>query len=320
MIVRDLATIDFRTLSIFVLSCRRLSLTQCAQELNLPKSSVSKAIAKLEQHFSAQLLERSTRRLVITEVGQMVLDRAEHLLEEFHSLGHDVQNMEQQIQGRLRISAPPAFDSYLSEHIFLPFLNQWPKVQVTLESTDEFMDLFSHAIDMAIRVGKVVDERLVAKKLGYTTRVLAASPDYLARMGTPHTPEQLATHNGLRYQSAADVGPWSLISHHETVNVEINSNFSSSTIEAVLKAAINGLGIANLPLKNLTNELENGRLVRVLPQWHAIPMPIYLVYRPGANKPRRVQAMIEHITRLQDQFQFGPSHGLCCGQPGQCEN
>ncbi len=319
MIVRDLATIDFRTLSIFVTTCHRLSLTQCALEMNLPKSSVSKAISKLEQHFNTTLIERSTRRLVVTEVGQMVLERTENLLEEFHSLGHDVQNMEQQIQGRLRISAPPSLDSYLSEQIFLPFLNQWPKVQVALESTDDFIDLFTHSIDMAIRVGKVVDERLVAKKLGYTTRVLAASPAYLSRFGIPETPQQLVGHNGLRYQSAADIGPWSLISQHETINVEMNSNFSSSTIEAVLRSALNGLGIANLPLQNLATELENGRLVRVLPQWHAIPLPIYLVYRPGANKPRRVQAMIDHIIALQEQFQFGPSHGLCCGSNAQCQ-
>ncbi|NMU33946.1 LysR family transcriptional regulator, partial [Vibrio parahaemolyticus] len=108
MIVRNLETIDFRTLSIFVTSCRLLSLTKCALELNLPKSTVSKAITKLEQHFEAKLLERTTRKLVITEAGQMVLERAASLVEEFHSIGHDVQEMEQQIQGRLRISAPPA--------------------------------------------------------------------------------------------------------------------------------------------------------------------------------------------------------------------
>ncbi|MDF5073614.1 LysR family transcriptional regulator, partial [Vibrio parahaemolyticus] len=126
MIVRNLETIDFRTLSIFVTSCRLLSLTKCALELNLPKSTVSKAITKLEQHFEAKLLERTTRKLVITEAGQMVLERAASLVEEFHSIGHDVLEMEQQIQGRLRISAPPALDAYMAEHIFLPFLKQWP--------------------------------------------------------------------------------------------------------------------------------------------------------------------------------------------------
>ncbi|MGY5731732.1 LysR family transcriptional regulator [Vibrio chemaguriensis] len=314
MIVRNLETIDFRTLSIFVTSCRLLSLTKCALELNLPKSTVSKAITKLEQHFEAKLLERTTRKLVITEAGQMVLERAASLVEEFHSIGQDVQEMEQQIQGRLRIAAPPALDAYMAEHIFLPFLKQWPKVQIALEASNDFVDLFSHGFDMAIRVGQIVDDRLIAKKLGYTTRVLAASPEYLAECGVPKTPEDLTTHNCLRYQYVSEIGPWTLISQDNTVNVSISSNFSSTTVEAVLKGALKGLGIANLPMQNMTQELENGSLVRVLPQWHTVPMPIYLVYRPGANRTRRVQAMIDHIMSLRSQFEFGPRHGLCCGE------
>lgn len=167
---------------------------------------------------------------------------------------------------------------------------------------------------MAIRVGQIVDDRLIAKKLGYTTRVLAASPEYLAEFGVPETPEDLTKHNCLRYQYVSEIGPWTLISHDNTVNVSITSNFSSTTVEAILKGALKGLGIANLPVQNMTQELESGTLVRVLPQWHTVPMPIYLVYRPGANRPRRVQAMIDHIMSLRSQFEFGPRHGLCCGE------
>ncbi|WHI47723.1 LysR family transcriptional regulator [Microbulbifer sp. MKSA007] len=106
MIVRDLETIDFRTLSIFVTTCRLLSLTQCAEELGLPKSTVSKAISKLEEQLQAKLLERSTRKIEITDAGRVTLRRASLLVEEFKSLREDVREIEQQVQGLLRVSAP----------------------------------------------------------------------------------------------------------------------------------------------------------------------------------------------------------------------
>ena len=176
MIVRNLETIDFRTLSIFVTTCRLLSLTQCADEMGLPKSTVSKAISKLEDHLNAKLLERSTRKIQITEAGQVVLSRADHLVEEFKSLSEDVREIQQQVQGLIRISAPPAMGANLSQDIFPEFLKQWPKAQISLDLSYAFDDLFVQGIDLAIRVGQVVDDRLVAKEIGYRTRVLVASP------------------------------------------------------------------------------------------------------------------------------------------------
>lgn len=311
VIVRDLETIDFRTLSIFVATCRLKSLTQCADEMDLPKSTVSKAISKLEEHLQAKLLERSTRKIQITEAGQVVLNRASHLVDEFKSLSDDVRDIEQQVQGLIRISAPPGMGGYLANEIFPPFLKEWPKAQVSLELSYAFDDLFVQGIDLAIRVGQVADDRLVAKEIGYSTRVLVASPEYLKTYGIPQTPEDLKHHNCVRFQYTQGIQPWTLVSNEDTISVEVSSNFYCSNIEAIKQATIQGVGIAQVPVNNMTCELKMGSLVRILPDWHAVPMPIYLVYRPGTNKPKRIQTMLEHLMNRREMFQFGPDHHLC---------
>jgi len=319
MIVRDLETIDFRTLSIFVTTCRLMSLSQCADEMALPKSTVSKAISKLEDQLQAKLLERSTRKIRITEAGSIVLNRAALLVEELKSLGEDVRDLEQQVQGLIRVSAPPAMGGYLADEIFPPFLRQWPKAQLSLELSYSFDDLFSQGLDLAIRVGQIADDRLVAREIGYSTRVLVASPSYLEERGTPATPDDLAHHNCIRFHYTQGEQPWTLVSNeHETVSLDVSSNFYCANIEAIKQATAQGVGIAQIPVHNMTCELKTNALVRVLPEWHAVPMPIYLVYRPGTNKPKRVEAMIAHLLERKAMFQLGPDHHLCRGNPSNC--
>ncbi len=306
MIVRNLETIDFRTLSIFVTTCQQLSLTQCADLMDLPKSTVSKAISKLEDHLQAKLLERSTRKIHITEAGQIVFDRATQLVAEFNALTQDVQEMEQQVQGLIRISAPPTLGGFMTQQVLTPFMKRWPKIKVSLELSYGFDDLFAKGIDLALRVGQVADDRLVAKEIGHSTRVLVASPDYLAEHGTPSIPEELIHHNCLRFQGMAENTPWTLISGDETSSFSVNSNYSCSNMIGLKCAAKAGLGIAQIPINDLICEWSEDKLIRVLPEWHAVPMPIYLVYRSGINKPKRLEALLEHILSMKEMFQFGP--------------
>jgi DNA-binding transcriptional LysR family regulator len=280
--------------------------------MGLPKSTVSKAISKLEDHFQTKLLERSTRKIQITEAGQIVLKRAAQLVEEFRSLHQDVQEMEQQVQGLIRISAPPVIGAYITKEIIPPFLKQWPKAQISLELSYEFDDLFVQGMDLAIRVGQIADDRLVAKEIGYTTRILVATPSYLSKHSKPDTPQDLVNHNCIRFRYSPEQIPWTLVSPHETVSIDVNSNFYCPNIEAIKQAAVEGLGIAQIPVNNMLCELKKGELVRVLPDWHAVPMPIYIVYRPGVNKPKRVEAILKHLMNMKEHFQFGPDHHLCC--------
>lgn len=302
MFVRNLETVDFRTLQIFANTCKHMSVTHCADDMGLPKSTVSKAISKLEEHLETPLLERSTRRILITEAGQMVRERAEFLLEELKTLSQDVQELEQHVQGSIRLSVPTMMGSYIAQEIFPNFLKKWPKVHISLELSNEYVDLFTSGIDMAIRVGQVNDDRLIAREIGTSTKVLVASPEYLKSHGVPDSPEDLIKHNGISCFYMEEGMTWNLVSEQQTQQVEVSSNFSCSSLEAIKQATRQGIGIAQLPLNTVLCDLRNESLVRVLPDWNSGLLPIYLVYRPLRSKPKRMRTFIDYIQGEKDKF------------------
>ncbi|YAA42582.1 LysR family transcriptional regulator [Microbulbifer sp. ANSA001] len=304
MNVRDLETVSLRTLSVFVQVSKTLNLTLVAEQLGLPKSTVSKEISRLESHLKAKLLDRSTRRVELTEVGAIAYERALQLVEDFKALQHDVLVMEQQVQGLLKVSAPPALGEFLSQKVLPPFLKRWPKITVSLNLTYDFEDLFAQGIDLAFRVGEIQDDRLISRKLGYSTRVLVANPEYLAVHGAPQLPEELAGHNCLRFQFNPGESEWTLTSANSTINLSVSGNFFCANIQALKNATLNGLGIAQLPINNIVEELAGGQLVKVLPEWHVPPMNIHAVYRTGLNKPKKLAALLDFLNEEKGLFEW----------------
>ncbi|WP_444884212.1 LysR family transcriptional regulator [Microbulbifer sp. PSTR4-B] len=304
MNIRELETISLRTLSVFVHVCRTLNLSLAADQLELPKSTVSKEVSRLESHLKAKLLDRTTRRVALTEVGAIAYDRALHLIEDFKTMQNDVLVMDQQVQGLLRISAPPALGEFLSKRVLPTFLKRWPKITVSLNLTYDFEDLFSQGIDLAFRVGDIHDERLISRKLGSSTRILVASPEYLTTQGKPQQPSDLISHNCLRFQFNPGDTEWALTSKQSTMTLPVNGNFFCANISALKNAAVNGLGIAQLPINNIMEELGKGSLVNILPDWHVPPMDIHAVYRQGLNKPKKLAALLDFLTEEKNLFNW----------------
>ncbi|MFA0791141.1 LysR family transcriptional regulator [Microbulbifer echini] len=304
MNVRDLETISFRTLSVFVHVCRTLNLSLVADQLELPKSTVSKEVSRLESHLKAKLLDRTTRRVALTEVGAIAYERALHLVEDFKTMQNDVLVMDQQVQGLLRISAPPALGEFLSKKVMPAFLKRWPKITISLNLTYDFEDLFSQGIDLAFRVGDIHDERLISRKLGSSTRILVASVEYLTTHGTPKLPEELVSHNCLRFQFNPGDTEWTLTSDQSTINIPVNGNFFCANVSALKNAAVNGVGIAQLPINNIMEELDKGLLINILPNWHVPPMDIHAVYRTGLNKPKKLAALLDFLKEEKNLFKW----------------
>ncbi|MCY7295512.1 LysR family transcriptional regulator [Alteromonas sp. a30] len=302
MNVRDLETLSIRSLSIFVTSCQTLNLTQCAELMGLPKSTVSKEITKLEAHFKTKLLERSTRNVYITEPGRIVYQHALQMLDGLHMLQEDVRTMEEQVQGLLYISAPPALGSVLSELIIPGFLKRWPKTSIRLNLSYSFEDLFAGGVDLAIRVGKVHDERLVSRQIGASTRLLAASKSYVQQHGAPQIPEDLSAHNCLRFEFNHTTTKWALVSGENTKLIDVSGNFFCSNIPALRQVTLQGCGIAQLPISAVKEDVVKGDLVRILPDWHLSENPIFAVYRGGINRPKKLQAMLDYLSEHKDVF------------------
>lgn len=305
-IVQKSDTIDIRTLTIFVRACEELNLTRCAEALDLPKTTVSKAITRLETRLGLTLLERSTRRVQITEEGQVVLERARMLLTDFRSLTEDAQAMATEPRGLLRVAAPPVLGDYFSSHLAPAFLKKWPQVTIALSLSYSFDDLFSQNIDLAFRVGQIADDRLIARKFGQSTRIFVASPDYLSSQETIAQPQDLTRANCLRFTFNAQDSNWTLTNGRTTRFVPAHGNYFCSNVHALKQAAVSGLGVAQLPVHAIEPEVAAGTLVRVLPEWHVPPLPIYLVYKSGGGRPRRLQALLDFLMEHKAHFDFLP--------------
>lgn len=295
--------LDFRALNIYVTTCRLGSLSRCAEQLGLAKSTVSKEIRRLEQHLDVALLERSGRSVQPTEAGLIVHQRAFQLLQDFHNLRDDLLDLTGRVQGTLRLAAPPALGEYLSRQLLPGFLQRWSRVEVAMHLSYSFEDLFAQGIDLAFRIGQIADDRLVARQLGYSQRLLVATPEYLAGRDVIEIPEQLAAHNCLRFNCSPSDTDWTLCREGEATQVTVQGNFSCGSVQALYQAALQGVGIAQLPVTMLTEQLMSGQLVQVLPEWSIPGMPIYVLYRGGVNKPQKLQVFLDYLFEQQALFE-----------------
>jgi len=301
--VSDIETIGGRSLSVYVATCELLNLTRVAEKFGLPKSTVSKEIARLEEHFDLVLLERSTRRIRLTEAGKIVYERARQVLFDLKSLRNDLSQLDKEIRGVLRIAAPPSLGNYVVENILPDFSKQYPKVLVALQLSYSFDDLYANSIDLALRVGRVHDDRLVAHQLGSSSRVLVASKAYVEQHGSPAHPEDLSQHNCLRFSYTPDVSNWTLQSTSgESATISVHGNFFCANIPALVEAVRAGLGIAQLPFSALRMATTTDAMQGVLDEWHITANPIFSVYRPGLRKSRALQAMLDHLDDHKDLF------------------
>ena len=269
----------------------------------LPKSTVSKEISRLEKHFKTKLLERSTRNIYITEPGNIVYQRALQVLDELKALNEDVQTMEEHVQGLIKITAPPVLGEILSKSVIPEFLKQWPRASIHLNLSYSFEDLFAENYDLALRVGQIHDDRLVCRQIGVSTRYLVASKEYIQNFGNPSTPEELPKHNCLRFQFRHDFSEWPLTREGETKVINVHGNFFCSNIHALKQLALQGGGIAQLPISAIKDDLIQRKLVRVLPNWDIPTNPIYAMYRSGLNKTKKLQAILDFLDKKQHIFE-----------------
>lgn len=302
--MRNWETLELKQLRYFVKVGLLLNITRAAEALGVPKSVVSKTIHKLEDNLGSVLLERSTRVVSLTEAGKVLLPRAMSLLEESQYLFSDLQTLSTDVSGHLKLAAAPAFGEYLSRTIIPAFLKKWPEVRVSLELSYSYENLFEKGLDLVFRFGDVKDDRLIAKPVGSTARLLVASEEYLAKHSVPKKPADLSSHVCNSIAMHQQSSQWLLSRETKEVSVEVTGRFNCSSIEALKAATLSGLGIAQLPPFSMGEELAAGKLVRVLPQWTAHPMDISVVYRQGLNKPAKLAAFLDFIEKHKELMVF----------------
>jgi DNA-binding transcriptional LysR family regulator len=292
--VREKETIETRDLRLFDEVVRRRSLTAAAAALDVPKSIVSKRLAALEERLGVRLIERTTRRIEVTQAGRVLQLRAQSLLGEVDGLAADLRQLETQVRGRVTIAAPPDLGAQLAGTLVPRFIAAHPEVSVSLRLDYGFTDLFDPDLDLAFRIGEARDDRLVARAVGELRHVLVASPAFARRHRT-RAPAELAALPALSFFDDAELARWRLTDGRRVIDVGVRALLTARSFPALLRAAEAGLGVAYVPAFVAREPLQQRRLVRVLSRWASPPRPILLVHRYGHHRVRRVAALIEMV-------------------------
>ena len=284
---------------LFVRVAELESFTRCAEQTGIPKATLSAAIRRLEERMGTRLLLRTTRRVQLTTDGQLCYARCRELLadmEEFDGLFRQGG----QISGQLRVDMP----SRMARHLVIPalpdFLAQHPALQLMLSSTDRRVDLVREGFDCVIRVGPVAEPGLVARPLGQVRVATCASPAYLARLGTPHTLQDLAAHELVHYVSTLGTrsAGFEVQEGDATIFLPMGGRVTVNSAEAYLGACLAGLGLIQVPLLGAQDLVEQGLLVPVLAQHPPPPMPVTLLYAHRRHLPQRVRVVMDWLAAV----------------------
>jgi len=267
-------------LHIFHLVVERGSFQGAAQHLNLPRSSVSKKVRQLEDIVGQPLLLRSTRQLKITEVGQDLLTRTEHLGDVLSNMGSVIDDTHSSLKGSVKISASVLTGQRFLLPLLKPLREIYPDIQIDLNLEDENVDLIADQVDIAIRIGHLPDSSLIARKVGDKCWGWFASPDYIHQNGMPKDPEDLINHDCLVFSNrGVTMNHWPFKSQQgETHSIEIESIIQTDNSRALLDMACEGLGIVMVDPLFIQQELKEGQLKPVLTDWdHPDTSPIHLM-------------------------------------------
>ena len=271
------------------------SIGRAAQRLDVPKSTVSRRIAKLEEVLQTRLLQRDAGPLRVTDAGRRLMEPAAGLLEEAKELAAGFRALQDQPQGRLRVSAP--MDLSGERAAWVQFAVEHPGVSLELEFTNRYVDVVAEGFDIALRGGRGDDERLTSQPIGAYNLWGVASPDYVKKKGRPGTRSALAEHDCLLLQP---VRAHALLQRDFRKAFERARQFVANDLDTVLMAARRGLGVAFLPDCVCREDLASGRLVPVLDEYAPFPVKLYAVYPDRQYLPAVVRAFLDFVSAQLD--------------------
>ncbi len=287
--------VDLNELALFLQVARLGSFAQAGKALGMPASTVSRQVQNIEHQLGVRLMQRSTRRLVLTEAGKLLVQRCEAHFSAIGDVTREVLDGVGVVSGTLRIATPSDFFDWFPLSWIREFRAMHPKVRLEIFAQDTLVDVIGDGIDIAFRAGKLENSRLIAILLTTTSVFLVASAAYLSLRGTPRSPEDLALHDGLtlRCSPGQSHREWRVEGPDGEVRLEVQSRFSASAMGLLRDAAVEGLGIALLPEMLIRDELDAGLLQRVLPAYGQPSVSVSLLYPSRQQVQKSVSAFVE---------------------------
>jgi DNA-binding transcriptional LysR family regulator len=311
-----------RAMEIFVRIVEADSLTAAAGVLGTSLTSVGRSLAALEDALGTRLLNRTTRRIALTDEGREYFERCRRVLAEVEEAENALSARQAKPAGKLAITAPVMFGRLHVGPVLADFLAAYPAVHAELMLFDRIVDLLDEGMDVAIRIGHLRDSSLVAVPLGTTRRVVCASPEYLRREGTPGRPSDLARHRCLQFLGVASGSEWEFSdggADGKTTRVAIKSVLTSNQIDVALDACVKGLGCGVFLDYQVRESLLAGSLQRVLPAFEPVPIPVQIVYPHSRLLSSRVRSFVDWAApRLRQRLApatAGAAHGAIPATP-----
>jgi len=288
----------------FVRSVDTGGFSAAARELGLTPSALSKLVTRLEDRLGARLLQRTTRRLQLTPEGEAFYLRSRRILTEIDEAEAEVVQAGVSPKGLLRLHCGSAFGMHQLAPATPLFLVRHPEVKLDITINDQPLATMEEGIDLAIRIGALDESSMVARRICNLERVICAAPSYLAKYGTPRTPDDLQQHNCLWITSLPVLRRWPFDTDDGVRVVHIDGNVVANNAETVLQLAVAGVGITRLTDVIVGDAIRRGELVPILTDWHHVePVPLYATYPSGRHLSPKIRAMVEFLV---DQFGLAP--------------
>jgi DNA-binding transcriptional LysR family regulator len=294
---------DFEAMAIFAKVVELRSFAATASELALSKATVSKAVSRLEERLGARLFNRSSRRLALTDAGRALSVRAAQLLVDGEAAENDALSQAASPRGLVRLAAPMTFGQRVIAALLPEFLAQYPDISIDLHLSDAMVDLIGEGFDIGVRIARLPDSSLVARRICPMPLYTVAAPSYLKKYGRPTHPMHLAQHRCFSYAYRATPEIWHYANDAgEQVSVRPSGQLRFNNGEAVIPSLIAGLGIADLPDFIIGEAIAKKQVEVILKGWKQAEGAVHLVMPPGGPRPARVEVLIEflatHLARL----------------------
>ncbi len=285
----------FDAMHVFVRVVEAGSLSAAARAIPMSLTSVSRQLSALERQFGTQLLRRTTRHIALTDEGRLFFERAKSILAELEEVGTLLNAGRGEPAGRLRIAAPTLLGRTIVAPLLPRFLARHAAVSVELLLIDRTVSLVEEDIHLAIRVGRLPDSALVARKLGDVRMVVCAAPSYIERRGTPASPDELRRHDCLVFSNQPGAVDWRFKAAGARLSARIKGRLWANTLDVLVAAAIDGAGIVRAPLWEVADDIECGRLRRILQDYEPMPAPVNAIFERTRRTSPSVRAFLDYL-------------------------
>jgi DNA-binding transcriptional LysR family regulator len=286
----------FACISVFVAAVDEGSLAAAGRRAGLSASMAGKYLGQLEADLKVRLMQRSTRNLSLTDAGRAYYLRCKQILEEFDDANREASDAQRLASGTLRVAAPVTFGALHMQEVVTRYLGEHPQVDIDISLDDRYVDLQVDSIDVAIRIGRLPDSQLIARRLAPCRMVLCAAPALIAREGVPTKPEDLRDAPRLAFSEAVTAGEWTLLDklgRRHTIDGPVRMR--ANNMQMLTSAALAGMGIAYGPTFVFGEHLKAGRLTALLPEFKAPELAIHAVYSSARYVPLKVRLFIDYL-------------------------